>query len=713
MNELIDLTKTIKLQLFIHYQYINILYTILFYVSILGFVVKDRRIKRNNNNIDGNSYSSENNNNNENNFKSIRIKLFTDNLLLDNDSENSCKNIGDRIKVAGTDYTCVENDILSDAKRLHLTNILESSISVLQNALRVDSLQYPIRYAGQCFDCPIPTNPQLQYSGVDADLLLLITARPILQKNVLAFGMICEHLDDYRPFIGQLNFNPGSIETTEAAIPSQIGLVLHEMTHVLGFGNDTMHRLNMTEKFVKTTGVNGHGVEATRVNTPRVTSFVRHHFGCNDLGGAELEDGGDLGTAMSHWERRIFNNEYMTGQTSTNPVLSGLTLAFFEDTGFYRVNYSFAEPLIWGYKLGCNFVNQPCNRWKSDKMFCKFSFAPQCTYDRMAIGLCNSRATDNIPVRFNYLQNGFAGDELSDYCPYVEGVHDQDRSHYCTSPSSSNSFFYAGGKHGLSSRCFDSTLLSNAYNGGSTYSNSNNNNNNKGEGINRPVCYETACLNEDRLKIKVGSYWYDCPYGGEISNIEGFYGSLKCPSGVDVCVQAPDAVLDWPEFLSVEPTEGEPGDIVTIRGENFNDNTIPMMVFNCEDVTLINSTMIIARIANYSYFSQNGNFNYHPTVSKKINIALKDSVSGKNAMGIQSFQLKIFNDYEENKLITVGFWFYTHWYIPVLVGVVMLVAIIFLVYGIKKRQKQLLEKKSHLNSESNSNSRNNHNQMEI
>jgi len=40
--------------------------------------------------------------------------------------------------------------------------------------------------------------------------------------------------------------------------------------------------------------------------TPRVVQEVRKHFDCSDLEGAELEDQGEEGTALTHWEKRIF-----------------------------------------------------------------------------------------------------------------------------------------------------------------------------------------------------------------------------------------------------------------------------------------------------------------------------------------------------------------------------------------------------------------------
>jgi hypothetical protein len=46
--------------------------------------------------------------------------------------------------------------------------------------------------------------------------------------------------------------------------------------------------------------------EVQMMVTPRVVQEVRSHFGCRDLEGAELEDQGEEGTALTHWEKRVF-----------------------------------------------------------------------------------------------------------------------------------------------------------------------------------------------------------------------------------------------------------------------------------------------------------------------------------------------------------------------------------------------------------------------
>lgn len=57
----------------------------------------------------------------------------------------------------------------------------------------------------------------------------------------------------------------------------------------------------------------------------------------------------------------------MTGTHTQNPIISRITLALMEDTGWYIANYSMAEPMLWGKGLGCDFVMKSCKEWMSMK----------------------------------------------------------------------------------------------------------------------------------------------------------------------------------------------------------------------------------------------------------------------------------------------------------------------------------------------------------
>ena len=80
--------------------------------------------------------------------------------------------------------------------------------------------------------------------------------------------------------------------------------------------------------------------------------------------------GGD-GTELTHWEKRVFQNEAMTGTVHTNdPLYSRLTFALMEDTGWYLPDYSQAEPMTWGLNAGCDFAKKSCKELMEEQGSC-------------------------------------------------------------------------------------------------------------------------------------------------------------------------------------------------------------------------------------------------------------------------------------------------------------------------------------------------------
>lgn len=115
-------------------------------------------------------------------------------------------------------------------------------------------------------------------------------------------------------------------------------------------------------------------------------SNVQQAFSQN-FSGLELEDGGGRGTSGSHWEKRLLMNEIMTGSVDTRSVVSKMTLALLEDSGWYKANYSMADRLDWGRNQGTHFVTSPCNMWKG-AYHCNTTQLSGCTYNREAEGYC-------------------------------------------------------------------------------------------------------------------------------------------------------------------------------------------------------------------------------------------------------------------------------------------------------------------------------------
>ena len=145
----------------------------------------------------------------------------------------------------------------------------------------------------------------------------------------------------------------------------------------------------------------------------------------------DQEGRGSGGTAGSHWERRVFGNEYMTGEcvvrffffgccivpfcskkpmfclsskfeatTHFRPVVSDLTLAFLRGSGLYRVTPNFVRssshnatvdiyPFTFGHNQSCSFIAPRCDAWRGAYQ-CGVSdrAARGCVWDRSGLGKC-------------------------------------------------------------------------------------------------------------------------------------------------------------------------------------------------------------------------------------------------------------------------------------------------------------------------------------
>lgn len=95
--------------------------------------------------------------------------------------------------------------------------------------------------------------------------------------------------------------------------------------------------------------------------TPRVRQMVRNHFDCQSVLGARLAE--DPGCRGTHWHEREYYNHLLSPVVSgsyTDESISLLTLALFEDSGWYRVNYDGGSHPPFGLLAGCAFVDEDC-----------------------------------------------------------------------------------------------------------------------------------------------------------------------------------------------------------------------------------------------------------------------------------------------------------------------------------------------------------------
>ena len=96
-----------------------------------------------------------------------------------------------------------------------------------------------------------------------------------------------------------------------------------------------------------------------RIVTPAVAAAAAEQFDCASATGVPLEDDGSTGTAGVHWEAATLAGEMMIGSSggAVRAVLSEITLALADDSGWYSSNRASAGFLRHGHLSGCELLD--------------------------------------------------------------------------------------------------------------------------------------------------------------------------------------------------------------------------------------------------------------------------------------------------------------------------------------------------------------------
>ena len=341
-----------------------------------------------------------------------------------------------------------------------------------------------------------------------------------LSERVLAAAGICL-TENKRPIAGVLYINPNLSFDIHNSDLYMKNILLHEITHILVFNWKLLNSLNMISS---KNSVN-------YISSSKALLKASQHFNCPSLSGIPLENQGGSGSAGSHWESQYMLGDYMISTDYADTVLSDITLAVFEDSGFYKVNYYSGGLFKFGKNKGCDFLNKKCINngvLLSEEEFCKTPMKPLCFASKTIKGYCGifdySDSTTSIPPEYQYFDNpNYGGFYPANFCP-VSASTDSETDYYPDSCKVGTSSLHSdfGEKIGSSSFCFVSSLLPT-----STEMNS----------IDpQSICYSVQCDSSNKqIIVNVGSQKVTCPTeGGEI-NPSGFKGSIICPKYIDIC----------------------------------------------------------------------------------------------------------------------------------------------------------------------------------
>ena len=354
------------------------------------------------------------------------------------------------------------------------------------------------------------------------DLIIFPSFDSTLGTSTLAAAGLCLYNSaTLRPHAGVLLINPDLSFSKRNTHLYMKTLLFHELTHVLVFNPALMAELGMT-----TTRIFD-GSFVTFVNSPKVLTAARRHFNCSTLNGVPLENQGGEGSVGSHWEARYMLGDYMISTDYIDNVLSDITLALFEDSGFYKVEYYSGGLFKYGKNMGCSFFDNKCiekGTTEFQKDFCTNPGGSFCSRSRAIKGRCIINEYSDIPKRYRYFDNKkFGGFLPANYCP-VSNIIDSNSDYYPAScyVGSSNLEPEFGETIGNSSFCFISSL-------------SPSNSSNIIE--EQAICYKVDCdLINKQIIVNIGSNQIKCPKeGGTITNPDGFKGSINCPEYSDIC----------------------------------------------------------------------------------------------------------------------------------------------------------------------------------
>eukprot|EP00594_Rhizosolenia_setigera_P019576 CAMPEP_0178962956 /NCGR_PEP_ID=MMETSP0789-20121207/14706_1 /TAXON_ID=3005 /ORGANISM="Rhizosolenia setigera, Strain CCMP 1694" /LENGTH=847 /DNA_ID=CAMNT_0020647271 /DNA_START=99 /DNA_END=2642 /DNA_ORIENTATION=- len=462
--------------------------------------------------------------------------------------------------------------------------VLPATVDFWTNTLRVVPVEgnlklnkYDLQQQQYCGDPDFSTVPPTHISeGIpDTDLVLYVSASAspkFCGPSTLAVAVGCNSDQYDRPIAGAINFCVDTIkldedgQASESVLSDNVDVAIHETAHILGMSSNSYKFFRNSEtgkaltrrpfQFTPTLCVTGKtrnerlpdentlkfldhtdGTRYALITTPKVKTVVRNQFNCQEMEGAPLENQptGAYSCTGDHWEESLFYPESMGAVISTSQnLVTPLTLALLEDSGWYSANYSMSSLSPWGHGVGCDFVNKKCIETSADGevtvadhgkgYFCSetnqrgcspsYSHKLSCTIYDYSL-LFN---LDNPPPEYNYFSNpGYGGPKQANYCPVYGSVYGGMKAEEleCGIASNVDTVNIFGEYYGENSKCFET---------------------NTGEGR----CYKAQCLRKERvLKVYLKDKWVTCEEDFQeitFSSLTGaFGGSITCPKLSSIC----------------------------------------------------------------------------------------------------------------------------------------------------------------------------------
>ena len=434
--------------------------------------------------------------------------------------------------------------------------IMPKAVQVFQNLLKVKRLSGNLKLnTTRCDVYHIPEKYSFDGEGVPADVVVFVMIDDsgfFIENHVEAAAVHClQHYSTKRPVAGFIQFKPELQVSNSTALDYMVWLAVHEMTHILGF-NDGLYEDWVDENFnpvgvfnVIGKGRLSNGKQFSYIKSPKVLQKAREHFKCDSLDGVPLEYNGGMGTAGAHWSKKYMNTDYMIGDSYGENLISDITLAMFEDSGWYQVEYSNSNLFYWGKQKGCDFFNSNCienknsagqdefnTRFKNE--FCVEFNKPICSTSHIFRANCTTiNHNKDLPISNRYFTNPrFGGiDPLTDYCPIAIESKNNQVYYGGSCRVGSNSSIDKIEKICPECACFMSSLVEipNTF----KFLEKGRHKHKDQQKQLKASCHEFICQH-NKLFVLIGGKSIECSPNGD-TYVPGYSGLITCPSSELLC----------------------------------------------------------------------------------------------------------------------------------------------------------------------------------
>ena len=229
------------------------------------------------------------------------------------------------------------------------------------------------------------------------DLIVDVKMIPTDGGTLAQAGPMLRHPDSQRAITGIMEitrFGDKNFKSANDGVNIAIGTIIHEFAHVIAFIQWEVYQ----KRYFKYNS----RAKLWYFNGPKVVSAMAKYYGCTTTKAARgmpVETFGPRDPG-AHWDEAFVQDELMSPVGGDEPEkLSQMSMALFEDSGWYKSNYRMVENYTTKKGTGCKAV-KPSARCPTPQA-CVPNSEGFITRDFKGIGYCD-KDNKNCPIEFKY-----------------------------------------------------------------------------------------------------------------------------------------------------------------------------------------------------------------------------------------------------------------------------------------------------------------------